>query len=409
MATKFSGLLLIPIVAILLVLRAVPRTPWTVMRREVISTPRKLVAAACVFASVIVVAVLVVWASYGFRYSATNDPSERLNIRLQSALVSRAKFQADHPDRRPTPQELAATNPGPITKLALFLNDRKLMPEAWLNGLLYTHHQSIFRASFLVGETRSTGWWYYFPLAMFFKTPLATLIVIVAAMAWAAWRWRRAKQPPRWEWICFGVPPIVYLLFAMGSNLNLGVRHVLPVYPFLFILAGAAFAALWEWRRRMARMGGAVLLVLLAAETLAAYPNYIAFFGVTRGPYRGIGLLGDSNLDWGQDLPLLAKWQREHPSRPIYLKYFGSVDPAGYVDAKPLELNNWPAPPAVVAVSATYLQGLHLSGDWNDFLAPLRRQEPIAILGGGTIYLFESPVNRASSTAPTANGTSTTP
>lgn len=66
-------------------------------------------------------------------------------------------------------------------------------------------------------------------------------------------------------------------------------------------------------------------------ETLAGYPDYLAFFNLPSGGSRGgLSLLGDSNLDWGQDLPALADWQRQHPEPTLYLSYSGTADPAAY-------------------------------------------------------------------------------
>ena len=79
---------------------------------------------------------------------------------------------------------------------------------------------------------------------------------------------------------------------------------------------------------------------------LRVHPNYLAYFNeAAGGPSRGWRWLVDSNIDWGQDLPLLAKWQREHPDRPVHLKYFGTVEPELYVDVKPLSPPTWPASP----------------------------------------------------------------
>ena len=137
--------------------------------------------------------------------------------------------------------------------------------------------------------------------------------------------------------------------------------------------------------------------VLEAAESLAAFPNYIPFFNVAAGGYRGgIHLLGDSNLDWGQDLPLVAAWQRAHPGRTLYLAYFGTADPAYYgIRAERLTSDNGldvpdrPLPTSgVVAVSATTLQGVWTAPGRRNPFAPLLKKQPAAILGG-SIYVYD--------------------
>jgi len=169
--------------------------------------------------------------------------------------------------------------------------------------------------------------------------------------------------------LCLALPPSCFALSIVMSHLNLGVRYALPLYPFGYIAVGGAVAYAWRtWRA--ARAVAIVLGAALAIETVCAFPNYLAFFNAAaRGSRGGLWLLGDSNLDWGQDLPALAAWQREHaPQHPLYLAYFGIADPAfygiayvnlpgGYRFGPPAR---WPSEPGVVAISASVLQGTRL-------------------------------------------------
>jgi hypothetical protein len=132
-------------------------------------------------------------------------------------------------------------------------------------------------------------------------------------------------------------------------------------------------------------------------ETLAVWPNYIAYFNFAVGGTRnGINLLADSNLDWGQDLPALAAWQKQHPDIPLAFgpasyepgggSYFGMVDPTFYgIKSTPLGFD---LPPEVLrnnvlAISATLLQGVYGSP-----FPRFRDRKPIEVLGG-TIYLYD--------------------
>ena len=183
----------------------------------------------------------------------------------------------------------------------------------------------------------------------------------------------------------------------VASNLDLGIRYALPLYPFLYIVLGGAASFVWS-RGRAARVVIALLGVALAVESFAAFPNYISFFNAPAGGSRGgLRLLGDSNLDWGQDLPALAKWQREHaPDQPLYLAYFGTADPAFY-GIRYVNLPGgyrfgpsprWPDVPGVVAISASVLQGPRLPPALRLMYARIAQHEPIAVLGGGTVYLY---------------------
>jgi hypothetical protein len=184
---------------------------------------------------------------------------------------------------------------------------------------------------------------------------------------------------------------------AMAGNLNIGLRHVFPVLPFVDVAVGVGLAQVWNNRRL--RLVVILLGVGLATETLAAYPDLISFFNVFSGGERGgIRLLGDSNLDWGQDLPLLAEWQRGHPDVPLYLDYFGTCNPAAYgirYINVPGGYVYGPAPgraelPGVAAVSATKLQGLFGIDPRYDFARRFVGRKPVEVLGG-TIYLYSYP------------------
>jgi hypothetical protein len=185
----------------------------------------------------------------------------------------------------------------------------------------------------------------------------------------------------------------IYLTSAMASNLNIGLRHVLPLYPFIYVWMGIGSA--WAMKRwpRLAQVLGIGIVIALAVESGQAWPNYLAFFNAPSGGSRGgLRLLSDSNLDWGQDLPLLAQWQNDHPKTPLYLSYFGMTDPAAYG----IKYFNLPGgyvfgPPAqqptegVIAISATNLQGTYM---YPRIYEALQTKEPLDVLGG-TIYLYK--------------------
>jgi hypothetical protein len=158
--------------------------------------------------------------------------------------------------------------------------------------------------------------------------------------------------------------------------------------------------AVRRWKRPV-RLLLPGLLLALAVEVLAATPDFLSFFNTAAGGAgNGIRLLGDSNLDWGQDLPLLAAWQKEHPEEPLAVGYFGMVDPRFYGihasalpglpyvfgSQKPIA----PHTPVVAAVSASYLQGLFVLPGYESLYTELRRSEPRQVLGN-TIYLYDMP------------------
>jgi hypothetical protein len=406
MSIKFSGLLTLPIVGVTLLTRAMLPMPWAVFRRALERRGQRFIAAILLGVAAGLISIAVVWASYGFRYRAIPDGTP-MNIQWQMAMSVKAQMQAVDPAHRPTAEDMAAYPRGLFVDSVLLINRLHLMPEAWNNGLLYTYHTSLVRPAYLLGDVRMTGWWYYFPLAMLFKTPVA-IITLALMAAILLFRLRGADFTHRWALICLFIPAGIYFLMTLRTNLNIGFRHVLPVYPLLDVAIAWTIAEAWRRRVRFIRPITLVLLVLLATETLLAWPNYIAYFNLAAGgPRGGIRLLGDSSLDWGQDLPLLAKWREAHPDRPIHLRYFGSADPSDFVEQIPLNpaQPQMPAPPAAVAVSATFLQGLYIPESLRPFYFSLRRQKPLAVLGG-TIYVFEPPSMTTSSPSPADSGTS---
>jgi hypothetical protein len=401
LCVKLSCFLLGPVVAAALVGRALLGPDWAVGQLKLHGKLAKLSMAVllCLFCAA--VAVVVIWACYRFRFAASTDPSFNANLTGYAELARVGAARARHPGSQPTTEELA-TQPAPRgVALILFAAKHKLLPESWLKTLLSMYFVTTDRDAFLLDQTNKTGWWYYFPLVFFFKTPMATLTALAltsVSLAWLTFRNRPVAFEHWWVGACIGIPAIVYLGAAMAGSVNLGVRHLLPIYPFVFLIAGTTFSRLYPRDRRIIRLMGVILGIGLAVETLAAYPNYIPFFNAACGGARGgLHLLSDSNIDWGQDLPLLADWQQQHSNQQLYLCYFGTVPPS-YYGIRYVNLPGSFAPDTpgsdraahgelsrgVIAISATHLQGTYLRGIYR----PLLDQKPIAVLGG-SIYLFE--------------------
>jgi hypothetical protein len=211
----------------------------------------------------------------------------------------------------------------------------RLLPEAFVYGVAFARERSLFRPSFLRGEYSDTGFRSYFLWTFLLKTPVVTLLLIACGIVLAMTGTHRAAA--RWLWI----PVAVYLLFAVRANLNIGHRHLLPIYPFLFVMCGA-LATRWSSLERSKRIvSGATVLLLVALSGLfvlapsgaasvvrdrLAYVNELG-----GGPLAGYRSLVDSNFDWGQDLVSLRRWIDEHHvTAPINLCYFGTADPRYY-------------------------------------------------------------------------------
>ena len=180
---------------------------------------------------------------------------------------------------------------------------------AFLTGADYVRLHSLLGhgEAWLFGENRPSGYWYYFPVVVFFKTPLAFLLFAVAGFVWLA---RRRALP-------LVLIPLAMLGVSMTSRINIGVRHVLPLYPFLTIAAACGVVLLWQRSRVVVVLLGAWYLI----ATAVAHPDYLSYFNEAAGrhPER---IAADSNLDWGQDLLRLAAVVKDEP---LHISYFGTA------------------------------------------------------------------------------------
>ena len=421
---KFSAVLFGPMLIALLLIRAKLREPWTVGGIPITNWRKRTVIVLIGTLATLIAIFLFTWWSYGFRYAATADgqplasaPLVRKSVRngIMNS-VSNGQLAGKSPHDLVELEESRVRDGDfafPV-KVDLWMQQHHVLPEGWLFGFLYTYANTLRRAEYLLKEVGYTGWWYYFPLAILFKTPTATLIAALVISPFFLLRWlftapvaadkgdtSASALPSAWTIAVLALPPAVYFLAAVSTNLNLGLRHILPIYPYLFVSLGVGAAALLKRFGLPMLLLAALLLVGLLAETISAYPNYILFFNLpSHSLGDGIDLLGDSNLDWGQDLPALAAWQKQNPGEKLYFQYFGTADPraygihfinltGGWGFARMYDLNL--ANSGVVAISATNLQGIYLS---RDLVAAnriaLEGEEPFRVLNG-TIYLYHWP------------------
>jgi 4-amino-4-deoxy-L-arabinose transferase-like glycosyltransferase len=193
-----------------------------------------------------------------------------------------------------------------------------LIPADFFKALAILKAQSVgyHHAGYLWGEWSMTGWWYYFPVAIVLKTPIPLLLLMTGGLVCLLRQWRHVKFDEMVPWIAAAV----YLGFAMTSSMNLGIRHLLPMFPLLTI--GAA-TQLWP-RGRALRLGAILLCGWLAVVAVRAHPFYIQYFNeFAGGPANGYKYLVDSNLDWGQDVKRLKRYVEEHAIEHFYLHSFG--------------------------------------------------------------------------------------
>lgn len=395
--TKLSGLIVGPIVCVLLLVRVLLPGEWRFEGKSLSRPVAKGMLAGGILVCAMLVAWTVTWGLYQFQYASSATQSHELSPLLEGHAQASLTTELG---RAPTQREIEAYELGATVSTLLWLDRNHLIPRPFTAGLLYVTKATTRRASYLLGQISEEGWWYYFPLAMLFKTPTATLVAMLLSGVVLVTFARRASAHI-WSFACMAIPAMAYMVALMGSSLNSGIKYALPVYPFLFVAVGCtASMAVARWDK-IGRPVTIVLLLGLLIESLLAFPNYVAFFNAPSGGSRGgYHLLGDTNLDWGQDLKLIAQWQSQHPDEKLYLNYFGIVPPETYgiqyanlPGGYYLDLGlpkAWPQEPGVIAISATHLQGITYPSQLREAYEPLRKLQSREVLGG-TIYLFDFP------------------
>jgi 4-amino-4-deoxy-L-arabinose transferase-like glycosyltransferase len=269
---KFSAFLVLPLCSLAILLL------YGISKRTLPPVRVKMLAIACA------AAFLLIWGAYRFSVGRMREP-------VDSGLAGESRFWAAV-SRVPVP----APQIGDGLMLVRVLN-RDGHP------------------AYLLGELRQTGWWYFFPLALGVKTPLAMLILAATGFV-AAWRARGLACAP-------AVCSLVILAACLPSHLNTGLRYILCVFPMLSIVA--AQGVMWLWDRARLRPAAAAVVLWLTISSLRAHPDYIPYFNEAAGahPER---ILVDSDLDWGQDIKRLVWKLHELKVDHVYFACLWSGD-----------------------------------------------------------------------------------
>jgi hypothetical protein len=250
-------------------------------------------------------------------------------------------------------------------------------------GLKYQFlHNETGHPAFLMGHYSTRGWPQYFPIAFLIKTPVAFLILI--ALTGLCYyklhpRITESLKQDVFLWLPVG------LMFgaAVMSRLNIGIRYILPIYPFLFVLVSQLVLVNWHGVAKYTVLTG--LAVWYIASTVAITPHYLAYFNeLIGGPDQGYKYLLDSNIDFGQDFKPLADYLHRNNIKKIKLSYFGQ-DTCANRGIECEELSCSPQA-GILAVSVNNLVGLNPREA--KCLAWLRDFKPIAKIGH-SIFVYD--------------------
>jgi hypothetical protein len=331
------------------------------------------------------------WAVYGFRFAAR--PGE---LQLIPSYVDYAA-NLSHPLQR---------------SVILFFARHHLLPQAYLYGWIDILLITQFRTTFVFGQLYSKGQWFFFPAMILIKSTLA-LLALLLLLPFARIRGRRR------ELLFLIVPVALFLGVAIASMLNLGVRHLLPIYPFCVALAGAAAASLAS-RSVGAKVAVAALLVFTMVSSLRCFPDFLAYSNeIAGGPSRTYRIVTDSNADWGQGLKWTKAYLDRHPTPDCWIDYTNPlVDPAYYgIKCKPLLsgfghlVGNGPKSVPATIIGTVFLTSTDRDGlMWGpgtlNPYAVFRDREPDDVIGNAVLVYrgtFDVPLLAAQADAVEAN------
>ena len=284
--------------------------------------------------------------------------------------------------------------PSPLKRLAITIVEANppLPAPALFKGIVADWERNHSAPpSYLLGKTRQSGWWYFFVVALGVKTPLAFLTLSVIGIACILGSTRGQRH---WRVLAPALSALVILAITMPVKVNIGIRHILVIYPLLAVVTASAAKRLWETTRwpTFAPMVLSSLLIWQAVSSVHAHPDYLSYFNELAGSKPEEILLLGCDLDCGQDVLRLSQTLRQQGVRDVALRIFTSAD-LGRMEL-PLFRQLAPHQPASgwVAVS---IRGIRTGNVLQDIVPPdgyswLDSYKPAALVGK-TIRLYYIP------------------
>jgi len=380
--TKFSLILIIPLFGFLTLV-------WVLVKNWPKGKPALLKSALKSFvwlALIGVIAMALVWPVY--LYHTWNYPPDKQRADAEFILDSYGNRLLAEPVVRAADQPL-------------------LRPygQFFLGVLMVIQRAVGGNTTYFLGEVSNLGWPSYFPIVFLLKVPLALLALMLISLACFIHQINRPFFKKSFRWLKenfsqFALASLFILYWAttLRSNLNIGVRHILPTFPVLYILVSGQIAKLLNKKDSILKPLVTLVLIWYGLGTIMVYPFFLTYFNeLAGGPENGYKYVTDSNLDWGQDLKRLVQYTQDNNIQSIYLDYFGGDSPAyrfggkyqhwwGERNPKELPEDAW------LAVSATFLQGGRgvAAAGFNQttgFYDWLNSYQPVAVIGN-SIFVY---------------------
>jgi len=382
LAAKHSAILLFPTMGVLAIIEVVWRGKLDVeLAAPPVRAGRHALRLALALAIIFAISMTILWGAYGFRYAPGdavpfNPPMKTQLDRVPFALEGRLLGEIDGLHLLPAPYTYAFAN---------ILRQAKSYT-SYLMGVAYPH-----------------AVWFYFPITLLIKSSLTFLILLVisaGAVAIGAVRLSRGI-------LYMGISALVFMAFAVTGGMNIGVRHILPVYVFLSVpIAGASWSLMQ--RNRSWIYAVVALLVFQAGSVLHAYPAYISYTNeVFGGPANSYKYVSDSSSEWGQQLNAVRRYVDARGIKNCWFAYFNQamMDFRSFgIPCTPLltaEYQTPDTPPAIdgtVLISATVLSGFETgTGPLNPY-GQFQKLKPVAVIDYGVFVYdghFEIPLAAA--------------
>jgi hypothetical protein len=356
--SKFSSVVFLPscifaITALFLLLRKRTTEPAKFETRKILSYGTL----------VVFISFFVIWAGYGFSTKPLTTVKDRPHLAIDNLVGTE----------------------GTLHDFAYTISEIRMIPLFDLaKGILHVvRHNRRGDKNYLLGEIRQYGWWYFFPVVFAVKTPLGFLILALVGFAMLL---RQGFQQKNWQFLAPAVCAPVILLVCMTSRINFGVRHLLPIYPFLVIVAAFGVAGLWRIGRfnRASRILVVILMAWCLTTSVLSHPDYLPYFNELVGSHPE-EIRIDSDLDWGQDLQRLSQTLEILGIDEVSLSYFGTA--RVHKHNMPVVRNLVPYQPATgwIAISLHNFK-VREGFSW------LEDYKPVALVGK-SINLFYIPTN----------------
>lgn len=391
---KFSTFLLIPFFVLLTIIFIISRA----LNPQNINMGKKLFLLLAVF----IIGAAIIYPIY--QYNVWNYPAAPSGQEARNAILAIDNCNNLDIEKYPVNQFrdtaciLKTYGNRPLVNLVTWMSDKPVLRSyaQYMLGLMMVNQRALGgNTTYFLGQISNLGWHSYFPIVYFIKEPLTLHILtfialIFALMKLAAYKWKSLRYPfncgltsmfrnrlrefsefipKNMAQIAMLIFIIIYWTISVRSRLNIGIRHILPTIPFIYVLVSGSIINVSKnlktnnkKLRFMLHVSCFMLLSWYLYANLSVFPSYLAYFNeFAGGPKNGYKYVVDSNLDWGQDLKRLAKWTDENNINKIKVDYFGGGNAKYYLGDKfepwwgsrpeTEALGSW------LAVSATFLQG----------------------------------------------------